>query len=388
MANGGFLIGFELADAAAAEAFLARCPLIEQATSFGGTHTAAERRARWGDAVPEGFIRLSVGIEPVEVLWSAIAGALEVVSRGCPVPGTPGTLGGIQSRRPDQVLGGWPGRATASADSGHARPTRHTGHTSARARALPSIRCASKAAASPCARARAIRSSISARPTPLPRAASVDKQVFQIAILAQHPGRGVVHDGWQSPAPCRPPRPAAPSRARPGPSAAPRWRRSLPAQDQPRRSPDTPATAHAMRPRPPGLRRETIMRCAPECGPRSGCPCGTTPDHTSRSANGSGHRPWPKPISIASMPRIGLEIARNRDRPAFADKDRRAAPFIGQRRAGGLERRVGDRHDRGGRAVDLVMPVDPAIGGNAAPRPRRGRRSAPWPGPAATPAGR
>lgn len=76
MANGGFLIGFELADAGIAEGFLSRCPLIEQTTSFGGTHTAAERRARWGDAVPEGFIRLSVGIEPVEVLWQAIDAAL------------------------------------------------------------------------------------------------------------------------------------------------------------------------------------------------------------------------------------------------------------------------------------------------------------------------
>jgi len=77
MANGGFLIGFELPDATAAEAFLARCPLIEQSTSFGGTHSAGERRARWGDAVSEGFIRLSVGVEPVEVLWPAITAALD-----------------------------------------------------------------------------------------------------------------------------------------------------------------------------------------------------------------------------------------------------------------------------------------------------------------------
>lgn len=76
MVDFGFLIGMELADEATAEAFLARCPLIEQATSFGGVHTAAERRARWGDGVPAGFIRLSVGIEPVEVLWSAIDAAL------------------------------------------------------------------------------------------------------------------------------------------------------------------------------------------------------------------------------------------------------------------------------------------------------------------------
>ena len=76
MANGGFLIGMELADEVTAEGFLARCPLIEQATSFGSTHSSGERRARWGDAVPDGFIRLSVGVEPVEVLWAAMAEAL------------------------------------------------------------------------------------------------------------------------------------------------------------------------------------------------------------------------------------------------------------------------------------------------------------------------
>ena len=77
MANGGFLIGITMRDAATAEGFLTRCPLIAQTTSFGGTHSAGERRARWGDAVPEGFVRLSVGIEPVELLWQAIKAALE-----------------------------------------------------------------------------------------------------------------------------------------------------------------------------------------------------------------------------------------------------------------------------------------------------------------------
>jgi len=81
MANGGFLIGFELRDASVAEGFLASCKLIEQSTSFGGTHSAGERRARWGDAVPEGFIRLSVGVEPVEVLWQAIDAALPAAHR-------------------------------------------------------------------------------------------------------------------------------------------------------------------------------------------------------------------------------------------------------------------------------------------------------------------
>jgi len=76
MANGGFLIGLTLATAGEAEGFLSRCPLVEQTTSFGGTHTAGERRARWGDAVAEGFIRLSVGVEPVAPLWAAIEEAL------------------------------------------------------------------------------------------------------------------------------------------------------------------------------------------------------------------------------------------------------------------------------------------------------------------------
>lgn len=76
MAGFGFLIGFELPDAARAERFLTECPLVAQATSFGSTHSSAERRVRWGDAVPQGFIRLSVGLEPVEALWAAIDTAL------------------------------------------------------------------------------------------------------------------------------------------------------------------------------------------------------------------------------------------------------------------------------------------------------------------------
>ncbi len=78
----GFLIGFELGGETQAEAFLAACPYIAQATSFGSTHTAAERRARWGDAVAPGFIRLSIGIEPTEVLWQAIEEALNEVGVG------------------------------------------------------------------------------------------------------------------------------------------------------------------------------------------------------------------------------------------------------------------------------------------------------------------
>lgn len=73
----GSLIGVTLADRHAAEAFIDGCRFVRAATSFGGVHTAAERRARWGDAVPEGFVRLSVGCEPAEVLWRDLRTALD-----------------------------------------------------------------------------------------------------------------------------------------------------------------------------------------------------------------------------------------------------------------------------------------------------------------------
>lgn len=76
MADFGFLLSFELETDEKAEEFVSRCRYLSQATSFGGTHSAAERRARWGDAVAPGFLRLSVGIEPVEPLWHAMAEAL------------------------------------------------------------------------------------------------------------------------------------------------------------------------------------------------------------------------------------------------------------------------------------------------------------------------
>lgn len=75
----GFLIGATLKDAETAERFLETCPFLARATSFGSTHSAGERRARWGDAVPDGFLRLSIGVEPVEALWSGMAGALDTL---------------------------------------------------------------------------------------------------------------------------------------------------------------------------------------------------------------------------------------------------------------------------------------------------------------------
>src|SRR5690606_1241047 len=76
----GFLIGLTLTSEKAADAFIDGCRLIQPATSFGGVHTSAERRARWGDAVAPGFVRLSIGCEPAGELWSAIEEALDRVA--------------------------------------------------------------------------------------------------------------------------------------------------------------------------------------------------------------------------------------------------------------------------------------------------------------------
>ena len=76
----GSVVGFVLADRARAEQFLKSCKLIIEATSFGGVHTTAERRARWGgDEIPEGFIRLSAGCEDSQDLVDDVAQALDEI---------------------------------------------------------------------------------------------------------------------------------------------------------------------------------------------------------------------------------------------------------------------------------------------------------------------
>ncbi len=78
----GPVLSFILHDRAAAEAFFSASKLITEATSFGGISTTAERRARWGgDAVSEGFIRLSAGCEDIDDLLADIAQALDSIPR-------------------------------------------------------------------------------------------------------------------------------------------------------------------------------------------------------------------------------------------------------------------------------------------------------------------
>jgi cystathionine gamma-lyase len=79
----GPVVGFVLPDQAHAERFLKACHLLYEATSFGGVHTTAERRARWGgDAIPDGFIRLSAGCEHPQDLLADMAQALDTAAQG------------------------------------------------------------------------------------------------------------------------------------------------------------------------------------------------------------------------------------------------------------------------------------------------------------------
>jgi cystathionine gamma-synthase len=68
------LISFDVADALAVETATS---LIVNATSLGGVHSSLEGRHRWeGDRIPTGLLRLSVGLEDVELLWADLDAAL------------------------------------------------------------------------------------------------------------------------------------------------------------------------------------------------------------------------------------------------------------------------------------------------------------------------
>ncbi len=73
----GPIVSFCLPTRAAAEAFIENHKLLAAVTSFGSVHSSAECRIRWGDAVPEGFVRMACGIEPVGDLVSATLAALD-----------------------------------------------------------------------------------------------------------------------------------------------------------------------------------------------------------------------------------------------------------------------------------------------------------------------
>jgi len=76
----GGMLAIVLRSAEAAEAVTHATSLWVHCTSLGGVESSFERRRRWkteDQNVPEGLIRMSVGIEDVDDLWADLAAALD-----------------------------------------------------------------------------------------------------------------------------------------------------------------------------------------------------------------------------------------------------------------------------------------------------------------------
>lgn len=76
----GSMLSIEFADAATADRFIASLQLWVPATSLGGVESTLERRRRWpGElpSIPEGLVRMSVGIEHVDDLAADLRQALQ-----------------------------------------------------------------------------------------------------------------------------------------------------------------------------------------------------------------------------------------------------------------------------------------------------------------------
>lgn len=79
----GGILAPVLASADAADVVVRSTRLWVHATSLGGVESSLERRRRWkteAATIPEGLLRLSVGVEDVEDLWADLAQALDRVT--------------------------------------------------------------------------------------------------------------------------------------------------------------------------------------------------------------------------------------------------------------------------------------------------------------------
>jgi cystathionine gamma-synthase len=78
----GAVLSFQVQDAATADAICAGVRVIAHATSVGGVESTIERRAKLPgqDHVPAGLLRLSVGCEHVDDLWTDLAAALDATA--------------------------------------------------------------------------------------------------------------------------------------------------------------------------------------------------------------------------------------------------------------------------------------------------------------------
>jgi cystathionine gamma-synthase len=79
----GGMVSIVLPSADQADLLVRSTSLWVHATSLGGVESTFERRRRWKSepsTIPEGLVRLSVGIEDVEDLWVDLSGALDTVA--------------------------------------------------------------------------------------------------------------------------------------------------------------------------------------------------------------------------------------------------------------------------------------------------------------------
>ena len=84
----GAIVSIVLAEGAlAADLLTHKTTLWVHATSLGGVESTFERRRRWKSepaTIPDGLVRMSVGIEDVDDLWDDLAAALDDLT-GAPV---------------------------------------------------------------------------------------------------------------------------------------------------------------------------------------------------------------------------------------------------------------------------------------------------------------
>ena len=79
------VLSFDLGDAERVARFIDASRLVTAATSFGGLHTSADRRAQWGDDTAPGFVRLSCGVEDTADLVADVAAALDSAGAAGPL---------------------------------------------------------------------------------------------------------------------------------------------------------------------------------------------------------------------------------------------------------------------------------------------------------------
>jgi cystathionine gamma-lyase len=73
------VFSFTLRSVDAVNLFLASAEIVVAATSFGGLHSTADRRAQWGDPVPDALVRFSCGCEDTADLVADVRSALDRV---------------------------------------------------------------------------------------------------------------------------------------------------------------------------------------------------------------------------------------------------------------------------------------------------------------------